>query len=642
MTSHALPLCAPEPVQASAPTDGVPGFGELRSPTGGLPLTGLTVEIDVVGIESVLRMEQRFTNPTASALEVTYIFPLPGRAAVTGFVATLGGRRIVARLREREVARDLYDAAIAEGRRASILEGERPEVFTIRVGNIGPHEEASVELTLVQRLPVDDGQATIRFPLVVAPRYVPGRPLEGPPVGDGIALDTTAAPDASRVTPPVLLAGCPDLADLAITLSLDPAGLCCSELRSTLHAVTDHHQGADGILLGPVTIHLAQSEAIDRDFIVRYRVASPERPSAVIAADGVDAGERTGLPGTSTVLVTLVPPAGAAPVDAVDLVVVLDRSGSMGGWKMVTARRAAGRIVDSLGPADRFALLAFDTAIDWFEPTGHRHAERTIHQQAAGGGLVVATDAARYRATEWLAGIDARGGTDLDGALHAAFGLTAGSGRPRGSGRHAVVLVVTDGHVADEDRLVHAVSAAAGRVRLHGVGIDQAVNAGLLDRISRAGRGHWDLVESEDRLDEVLAAARRRIREPVLRDVRLDGPDAGAGTVVVPGSETPGGPLDAFAGTPLTIVARASGSGPLVVRATGPAGEALHWTLEPSVVGGLGLIAMWGAAGSATSRTSTPLPPPVLARRTSSPYPSRPGFSPGTPPLSPSTGRGKP
>ena len=140
-------------------------------------------------------------------LEATYIFPLPDRAAVTGFRMEVAGRVIEGVLQERAEAREAYEQAIAEGQRAAIAEEDRPGVFNLRVGNLMPGDRAAVELTMCGVLPYAGGEVTFRFPLVVAPRYIPGTPLPGPSAGDGTALDTIAVPDASRISPPVLLPG---------------------------------------------------------------------------------------------------------------------------------------------------------------------------------------------------------------------------------------------------------------------------------------------------------------------------------------------------------------------------------------------------------------------------------------------------
>ncbi len=161
------------------------------------------------GLIAQTDLTQTFQNVHAEPLEATYIFPLPDRAAVTRFRLEVAGRVIEGELKERAAARKEYDQAIKAGHRAAITEEERPGVFTMRVGNLPPGEEATVRLSLTGPLPYSEGEATFRFPLVVAPRYIPGTPLSGPSVGDGVATDTDAVPDASRITPPVLLPGFP-------------------------------------------------------------------------------------------------------------------------------------------------------------------------------------------------------------------------------------------------------------------------------------------------------------------------------------------------------------------------------------------------------------------------------------------------
>ncbi len=116
-------------------------------------------------------------------------------------------------------------------------------MFSVRVGNLGPGEEATIEMRLTGPLSFEDGEATFRFPLVVAPRYTAGTPLPGDQTGSGLAADTDAVPDASRVTPPRLIDS-DERPDLQISLSLDGAGLALSDLRSSLPtAVTEVSTG---------------------------------------------------------------------------------------------------------------------------------------------------------------------------------------------------------------------------------------------------------------------------------------------------------------------------------------------------------------------------------------------------------------
>ena len=285
------------------------GTGVLTSDAGNLPLVAMTVDADITALVAAMAVRQTFRNPHSSPIEATYIFPLPDRAAVTGFEVTIGTRHITGVLEERQAARDTYDAALAAGRRAAILEQDRPDVFTTRIGNLAAGEEATITLTLGGPVDWEFGEATFRVPLVVAPRYIPGQPIDGAGAGQGTALDTDVVPDASRITPPVLLPASPNPVRLKVAVRLDPAGLTVSDLRSSLHAVT-----VAGALPGPVTVELQPGERLDRDFVLRYRVADGDR-SQMTAVASPDHGEMTvdsDGDGDGTLVVTMLPPATVA------------------------------------------------------------------------------------------------------------------------------------------------------------------------------------------------------------------------------------------------------------------------------------------------------------------------------------------
>ncbi len=455
---------------------------------------------------------------------------------------TADGRVIEAKLREREDARLAYDEAIASGRRAAIAEEERPDVFTMRVGNILPGERVSVELTLVNSLTYEVGEATFRFPLVVAPRYIPGRALADAAVGDGYADDTDAVPDASRITPPVLLPGFPHPVRLTIEVGIDPAGLTLSEVRSSLHAVSTD----DG------RIRIQPGERANRDFVLRLRYGAEGVTDSLVLVPDTDGDE-------GTYQLTVLPPVSSAPPHPRDLVLVLDRSGSMSGWKMVTARRAAARIIDTLTGADRFAVLTFDDGID--RPAG------------LPDGLAEANDRNRYRAVEHLARVDARGGTELAAPLRQALALL--SGPHNGEARDAVVILVTDGQVGNEDQLLRELSSDVQRVQLHTVGIDQAVNAGLLRRLASVGGGRCELVESEDRLDEAMHAIHRRIGAPLAYSLTL----RAEGLATIEDSASPARIPDLFPGVPLVMSGRYRGTSTGSLALHGTSCEGGDWSV---------------------------------------------------------------
>lgn len=529
MTISVAPMKAAELDRVGGTTEDA-GIGALRTERGNLPLERLDVRATITGLVGRVVLTTGFVNSHDTALEATYVFPLPDRAAVTGMKMTAGDRVVEAELRERGDARQAYDEAIAAGRRASIVEEERPDVFTMRVGNIPAGERVTVELSLVGPLVYEDGAATFRFPLVVAPRYVPGTPLPGPSVGEGYALDTDVVPDASRITPPVLLPGFPNPVRLSMSVGIDPAGLELGEVRSSLHTVTS--EGS--------TVTVTPGERVDRDFVLRLAYAG-NSSAAVCVSDVDDSGE-------GTYQLTVLPPDSAAPARPRDVVLLLDRSGSMGGWKMVAARRAAARIVDTLTADDTFAVLTFDDRVE-------RPAE-------LGTGLVAATDRHRFRAVEHLAAVQARGGTEMVEPLREGLSLLAHGSEDR----DPVLVLVTDGQVGNEDQLLRDIAPVINRTRVHAVGIDTAVNAGFLGRLTARGAGRCELVESEDRLDEAMAHIHHRIGAPVITDL-----------VVSPEPELPKPPSAIYPGVPLVVFGRYRGPAPEFFTVRGRTRDGAEW-----------------------------------------------------------------
>ena len=584
-----LPLLDMSPDAAPNPEAGV---GTLATSRGNLPLQAVDIAAAIHGTTALVEVTQRFQNPHDIPLEATYIFPLPDRAAVTAMRMEGKDRVIDAVLKERAQARQDYDDAVARGRQAAIAEEERPDVFTMRVGNIEAGEEVTARLTLAQPLAYDDGELTFRFPLVVGPRYIPAGPsldwreegqgeglLDGPPVGTGTSPDTAAVPDASRITPPVLLPGFPNPVRLALTVDIDPAGLPIEMIRSSLHATAERSRGD-----GHTIITLQPGERLDDDFILRLGLTVTDQEdvlaSATMTADAEAAGE-------GTFVLTLFPPpvlrgghphprvpaaekrwppevdggfAAARQVRPRDVVLVLDRSGSMAGWKITAARRAAACIVDGLTTADRFAVLSFDSTVEW--------------PARLPRSLVEANDRNRFSAVEYLAGLTPRGGTEMLAPLGQALNLLAvdDETQPSAGGaatvaRDRILVLVTDGQIGNEDQILRGFQEVGPRV--YTIGIDRAVNAGFLGRLAALTGGRCELVESENRLDEVMAQIHRRIAAPLVTDIEIAADDA-AGFTIDLDQVVPRRSPDLFAGAPVTVTGRWSGrpTGALIVRGT--------------------------------------------------------------------------
>ncbi|HEX5786648.1 MAG TPA: VIT domain-containing protein, partial [Woeseiaceae bacterium] len=211
-------IATPATDDDAAPADTGPGSGamlasfadEIDPATGGarevpLPLEHTAVNARIGGYVSTVDVRQRFTNPFDEKIEAVYLFPLPEKAAVTEFVMAIGERRIRGILREKEEAQAVYDAARAQGYRASLLVQHRPNVFEQKVANIEPGHAIDVDIRYFHTLAYVDGWYSFEFPTVVGPRYNPpgsADPLVAVPRGTaGGSSDGSAATSVPYLRP---------------------------------------------------------------------------------------------------------------------------------------------------------------------------------------------------------------------------------------------------------------------------------------------------------------------------------------------------------------------------------------------------------------------------------------------------------
>lgn len=492
------------------------GFGALRSRHGNLPLAALAYHTRIRSLAFSTTITQTFYNPFDECIEANYIFPIEGDQAVVRCDMIVGDRVIRADLRERGEARAAYQRAIRAGHRASLLEENRSETFALAVGNIPPGEAVQVRLTTVGQLPVDHGRWTLRLPLVVAPRYVSGFPLPGRSAGSGVAADTDAVPDASTVTPTTLLPNFPNPVDLRLDVEIDTSAFpggneSIASLESSLHAIgvrTDEHDGRCRISIHP-------GERVDRDFILRGRLDSTQIASSLLF-EPPSQKSRPDCEGTFAIHV--VPPQ-CTTTSPRDVSFVLDRSGSMGGWKMEAAVRGMSRLIDSLRQGDRFQVIAFDDRCE--SPFGKRKHAMTP--------WIDASDQNRWKAVQWLGKISARGGTEMAAAIQNGLAPFLSASRTAIGGeaapaRSSAMVLVTDGQIAGEDSVLRTIESCpvASRPRLFCLGIDRAVNASVLRRLADHTGGTFELVESEKRLDEVLRSFADEIGSPAVTDLRVE------------------------------------------------------------------------------------------------------------------------
>jgi Ca-activated chloride channel family protein len=480
------------------------------------PTLDMEVEIGVRGLVATGRVTQRFSNPTDEWLEGIYVFPLPDDAAVHGMRVVVGARVIEGRVEEREQARRTYQTAKREGRKASLVEQERPNVFTTSVANIGPGETVEVRIDYHQTVRWDAGRFELRFPLVVGARYSPGVATGGPAAGTGWGFDTDRVRDASRITPPVVPPDHPPVNPVRLGVTLDP-GFELDRLLCPFHAVTIERSddGRRRIELdgGPVPA--------DRDFVLEWASRAGGEPTTAVFTEAHD--------GDYYVLAMVLPPALHADATVRlprETVFVIDTSGSMGGDSIVQAQDALLWALDQLHPDDVFNIVEFDTGVTTLFPDSRP-----------------AMPADLDRARQWVRALAAGGGTEMRPALVRALDDTVEHTPLR------QVVFITDGCVGNEAELFHLIEDRLGRSRLFTVGIGSAPNSHFMQRAAAFGRGSHTHIGSPSEVADRMRELFTKIDTPVMADVELGWPDA---TVDAQPERVP----DLYAGEPVVVAAR--------------------------------------------------------------------------------------
>lgn len=462
-----------------------------------LPLRHISYEAAVTGAFASVKCTQEFGNDAENPIEAHYVWPLSDEASVTSCIMRIGKRNVEAELKEKEAARKEYQQALASGHRASLLEQERPNIFSMSVGGIEPGEKIFVEVSYVQRIPWQAGGGRFTIPLVVAPQFIPGvLTEEKQSAGGGWSPNTDEVPDASRITPRVAKEGVSYRADISVLFS---PGFRCA-LSSPSHASIIAEQA----IAKDESKELKTGDILtDRDFTLVYKSLSRVAEVAVHSGD---------FKGENFLLANIIPPGDVAPVGS-DIVLLLDCSGSMNGPKMAGLKIIGKKIVKDLknqNVGHKIGIVPFNT--------------RPLPEYPL-SEISEATES-------FIEGLQAKDQTYLGFAFQRAEQLLAGSQRPR------VIMMVTDGDTE------HGKNWYGNGIRLVAVGIDTAVNDTRIKELTRRNSGTAEFVYPGEDYTEVSNRLAGYLSGPVLRDVNVKAD----GDVV--------GVSDVFKGRPATIAVR--------------------------------------------------------------------------------------
>lgn len=518
---------------ARAAAGDAPGAGRLLLHSPGLaPAPALmqrsAVQVSVSGMVAVVTLEQSFRNGSDQWAEGVYTFPLPGEAAVRALEIRIGDRLIVGEIRERFAAEALYTAARDAGHKASLVAQQRPNLFSNRIANLAPGETVVVKLEFVQPVTYSAGVFSLRLPMTLTPRYIPGRPLPGRagtagalPMPDymGHFLATDEVPDAPLLATLLYPGSGSDVAPLnplTIAVELDP-GMPLARVDSPYHQMRMRRDS------NRYHLQLAQgSSEMDRDFVLNWEPISGSEPKAALFTEQV-AGEHYGL-------LLVVPPATvrSSATRARELVFVVDTSGSMGGTPIQQLRESLIEALDGLRPGDSFNIIAFD------------HRYRMLFAEA-----MPVDRRALGQARTFIGGLRAAGGTEMLPPLRKALAASASGDS---GGRLRQVIFMTDGAVGNEQAIIDTIAAELGDSRLFTLGLGSAPNSWFLRKAAQLGRGRHLHIGDQTEISARVAVLLDYLSAPMLTDIRVQWPQAVA--------DADGPVPDLYAGAPLLRLVR--------------------------------------------------------------------------------------
>ncbi|MGA1871180.1 MAG: VIT domain-containing protein [bacterium] len=440
-----------------------------------LPLKATSAEINVAGVIADVIVTQVYKNEGRNPLEAIYIFPASTRAAVYGMKMTIGERTIVAKIREREQARQEYEEAKQQGKSASLLEQQRPNVFQMNVANILPGDVITVELKYTELLVPTDGIYEVVYPTVVGPRYSNQPQAEAPA-------------SEKWVENPYLHEGekAPYKFDLTVNLS---AGLPIQEVVCTTHKTTVSYDGPSQAV---IKLDSSETAGGDRDFILKYRLTGGRIESGLLLYEGE---------GENFFLCMIQPPKRVrlSQIPPREYIFIVDVSGSMHGFPLDISKKLLKKLIGNLRSTDTFNVLLFAGSSSLMAErslpataTNIQQAITLIEQQRGGGG------------------------TELLPALKRALAL------PHSEQCSRTVVIATDGYVTVEEEAFDLIRKNLGNANMFAFGIGSSVNRHIIEGMARVGMGEPSIITHPDQAEAQAERFRRIIETPVLTNIKIE------------------------------------------------------------------------------------------------------------------------
>lgn len=468
------------------------------------PMVATDVKINVAGPIIRTTLSQTFQNTTSEWVEGIYVFPLPENAAVDHLKMIVGGRLIEGQIKEKKAAKKIYEAAKAEGKKASLVTQERPNIFTSSVANIGPGESVSIQIEYQDKARMQDGVFSLRFPMTVAPRYSPPRETVQVASADGQTTMAILDPvlDRDRISPPLMPPSMEpeNFLRLPVTLNVNlQAGFPLQDIDSPYHDITLGEAGDDGLQIslkdGPVPAN--------KDFKLEWQAQPSGRPHVQMFKE---------TRGDDSFMLAMLTPAKAKSGEDYtthnrDSIFVIDTSGSMGGKSIDQAKASLLLALDRLEPGDRFNIIRFASNHDSLFTSSVQASAQNIK-----------------RARRYVKGLDANGGTQMVPALKEALKMTSHKTGAEEEVRLKQIIFITDGSIGNEKEMFALLKNELGSARFFPVGIGSAPNSYFMSRSAKFGRGTYVQIGKTAEVEKRMGTLFKAIENPVLTHMTTDLP----------------------------------------------------------------------------------------------------------------------
>ena len=439
-----------------------------------LPLKSTSVTVNISGTIADVVVSQVYSNTGKKPIEAIYVFPASTRASVYGMKMTIGERTITAEVQKREEARQAYEQAKQEGKSASLLEQDRPNVFQMNVANILPGDEIKTELRYTETVVPTESVYEFVYPTVVGPRYS-NQPAANAPASEKWSQNPYLHQGESA----------PYAFDIKARVS---GGVPIQEMSCPSHKATIAFQDKN---IANIELDPNEHSGGNRDFILKYRLAGDQIESGLLLYEGKE---------ENFFLLTAQPPKRVTPdsMPPREYIFIVDVSGSMSGFPLQISKTLVKELLTGLRPTDMFNVMTFSGASDLFSehsvpasPDNIRRAVDLIQQQQGAGG------------------------TELLPAMQRALTL------PRTESFARTVVIATDGYVTVEPEVFDLIRKHIGDANVFAFGIGTSVNRYVIEGMARVGAGEPFVIARADEAPGMAEKFRKYVQSPVLTQVKL-------------------------------------------------------------------------------------------------------------------------